>query len=257
MIKAVFFDIDGTLVSFETHKMPDSTRSSLYELKERGVRLFVASGRHRTAINNLENFPFDGYVTLNGSVCLLGDEVVHKQSIPADDIASLLDYVEKKEAFPCIFIREEGGMMNYRDETVSRIMSMVNLEEPPLCTPDEIRRSEIFQVLGFFRENQEERVMRMMPGSTATRWNPLFTDIIPAGSNKWKGISVILERWGILPEETMAFGDGGNDTDMLQGAGIGVAMGNAAEEVKRTADYVTGSVDEDGIRDAFRHFGLL
>ena len=62
---------------------------------------------------------------------------------------------------------------------------------------------------------------------------------------------------GIGLEECIAFGDGGNDMTILQTAGVGVAMGNAYEGVKAVADYVTTSVDEDGIRNAFIHFGII
>ena len=67
----------------------------------------------------------------------------------------------------------------------------------------------------------------------------------------------VLMREGIAPDETMAFGDGFNDIGMLGYAGIGVAMGNAADAVKAGADYVTASVEEGGIADALDHFGIL
>ena len=62
---------------------------------------------------------------------------------------------------------------------------------------------------------------------------------------------------GLNPQHTMAFGDGGNDSSMIRTAGIGVAMGNAMDSLKREADYVTTSVDEDGIWNALRHYGLI
>ena len=99
--------------------------------------------------------------------------------------------------------------------------------------------------------------MSAMPHSEATRWNPLFTDVIPQGSSKRVGIDKMLEYFGIALDESMAFGDGGNDITMLQHVGIGVAMGNAEDEVKRVADHVTSSVDDDGVMNALRHFGVL
>lgn len=72
------------------------------------------------------------------------------------------------------------------------------------------------------------------------------------GNTKQNGINQIISHFGIRLEETMAFGDGGNDISMLRHAGIGVAMGNANDEVKASADYVTTSVDEDGIANALR-----
>ena len=67
----------------------------------------------------------------------------------------------------------------------------------------------------------------------------------------------MLARFGLTPAEAIAFGDGGNDREMLRAAGIGVAMGNAAPAVQAAADYVTAGVDEDGIWKAARHFQLL
>ncbi|MDL2254794.1 HAD hydrolase family protein, partial [Bacteroidales bacterium OttesenSCG-928-J16] len=96
-----------------------------------------------------------------------------------------------------------------------------------------------------------------LPGCSTTRWSPLFTDIIPKGGSKWIGIEKVLEHFGIAPDETMAFGDGGNDVEMLRNAGIGVAMQNAEMGVQQAADYVTTSVDDDGIANALRHFRLI
>ena len=68
---------------------------------------------------------------------------------------------------------------------------------------------------------------------------------------------MLQEKLGVSKEETMAFGDGGNDIGMLRHAGIGIAMGNAKDDVKASADYVTTSVDEDGIFKALKHFGVI
>ena len=98
--------------------------------------------------------------------------------------------------------------------------------------------------------------MQALPECEATRWNPLFTDVVPVGGNKSNGMEKILAYFGISREETMAFGDGGNDIPMLEYAGIGVAMGNASEEVQRHADFVTSGVDDEGIVHALKHFHI-
>ena len=74
---------------------------------------------------------------------------------------------------------------------------------------------------------------------------------------KGTGIRAVMERYGLRREELIAFGDGENDMSMLKLAGIGVAMGNGDQAVKAMADYVTGPVEEDGVSQALRHFGLL
>lgn len=76
-------------------------------------------------------------------------------------------------------------------------------------------------------------------------------------AEKNKGIDAIINHFGIKLEETMAFGDGGNDIDMLKHAGIGIAMENARDDVKEIADFITTSVDDDGITNALKHYNVL
>ena len=85
----------------------------------------------------------------------------------------------------------------------------------------------------------------------------MLADITAKGDTKQKGIDEIIRYFGIKLEETMAFGDGGNDITMLRHAAIGVAMGQAKEDVKAAADYVTAPIDEDGISKAMKHFGII
>ena len=85
MIRAIFFDIDGTLLSFETHRVPQSTQHALFRLREQGVKLFVATGRPpKTAayLREVFNFPFDGYVTMNGQYCLVNGQVIYETAFP-------------------------------------------------------------------------------------------------------------------------------------------------------------------------------
>ena len=112
-------------------------------------------------------------------------------------------------------------------------------------------------ILGLRPKEEEEGFLSHLPGCKAARWNPYFTDIVPADGGKPVGLQKTLERWGIRQEESMAFGDGGNDIDMLRYAGVGVAMGNASDDVKLAADYVTADVDDDGVRRALEHYGVI
>lgn len=257
MIKAVFFDIDGTLVSFKSHRIPASALKALDELRRKGIRLFIASGRHKLSMNNLENQYFDGYVTLNGGLCLVGDRIIYKHALPAEDMQTLLRYLEQTQAFPCVFVQEKELSINFMNDSTCRTFGLLNFPAPPVRSLREIEGRTFYQLLGFFTPEEEKRIMPMIPGCRATRWNPLFTDIVPIGSSKKTGIERLLHYFGIRPEECLAFGDGGNDIEMLEYAGTGIAMGNASEEVKNAAGYVTADVDQDGIAVALKHFGLL
>ncbi len=257
MIKAIFFDIDGTLVSFNSHRIPESALESLTELRRRGVKLFIATGRPASIVDNLNDFCFDGYVTLNGGVCIVDDNTIYSRTIPKDDVRALIDYNDTHDRFPCIFVLDGAMAMLNRNPTVDHVMNMLKIKMPRESSNAEVLSGNVYQILAFFPPDKESDVMRHMPGSVTTRWTELFTDIIPRGGCKSVGIEKILNHFGLKRDECMAFGDGGNDIDMLRYAGIGVAMGNAANDVKASADYVTASVDDDGIRKALSHFDLI
>ena len=89
------------------------------------------------------------------------------------------------------------------------------------------------------------------------RWHPDFTDLIPADGGKPEGMKRFMRHYGWTREQTIAFGDGGNDADMLAFAGIGVAMGNGSEDIKAMAGIVAGDVEEDGLARAFERLGLM
>ena len=93
MVKAIFFDIDGTLVSFETHKIPASTQEALKTLRDKGIKIFIATGRPQCLINNLGDLEFDGYITVNGSYCFTaGHQPIYKGCIPQEDIERLITF---------------------------------------------------------------------------------------------------------------------------------------------------------------------
>jgi hydroxymethylpyrimidine pyrophosphatase-like HAD family hydrolase len=103
----------------------------------------------------------------------------------------------------------------------------------------------------------EQKVMSFLPNLSLSHWHPLFADVNVAGISKATGLSVFADYYGIGMTEIMACGDGGNDIPMLKVAGIGVAMGNASEIVKASANFVTDTVENDGLCKALKHFGII
>lgn len=221
-------------------------------------KVFIATGRHRRSINNLGDLEFDGYVTLNGGYVFAGkDDVIYKHSIPDKDIEALVRYQEKEGEFPCAFVQEDEIFMNYTDKAVNDVFHLLNFPAPPIRPIEDIYGKTVYQLIAFFTAEQEKRIMKVLSHCESTRWNPLFTDIVPLGSSKRVGIDKMLEHYHIGLDECMAFGDGGNDIQMLSHVGIGVAMGNAAEDVMSAAGYVTTSVDENGVYNALKHFNII
>ena len=257
MIKAIFFDIDGTLVSFKTHEVPSSTRKALAALRQKGIKIFIATGRHQIAINNLPGLKFDGYVTLNGGLCYAEhNTIIYKHPIPTQDVERMVSYMEN-HPMPCVFVREKDMYINYVDETVKNVFHMLNFIQVPQTDLRTLMHEEVMQFIAFFNEEKEPEVMSHLPHCRSTRWFHSFSDVVPQATSKTIGIQKIIKQFGIHPDEVMAFGDGGNDMEMLRDTTLGVAMGNAEEEVKKTADYITTSVDDDGIALALKHFGLI
>ena len=122
---------------------------------------------------------------------------------------------------------------------------------------EKVLEQDILQLTPFFTADYEQQLMAHLTQCISGRWHPEFTDITANGADKGKGILAIAQHEGLDPDHTIAFGDGGNDTSMIRQAGIGIAMGNAIDELKQQADYVTSTVDEDGILNALRHFGIV
>ena len=260
MVKAIFFDIDGTLVSFRTHTVPQSACDALKVLRAKGVKVFIATGRPKQlmmeAVGHLE---FDGYITLNGAYCFTADHRdIYKNGIPEEDVERLIAYSYEHPEIPFVFVHNDTWFLTRVNEAVKDVAKLIEIEIPPVYPVEYARGKEIMQIMGYFPEEEDCEVFsRALTHCEPMRWYPLFADIIAKGNSKSHGIDKVLEHYGIDLKDTMAFGDGGNDIPMLSHVHVGVAMGNASEKVRAAADYVTTSVDEDGVANALRHFGLL
>ena len=260
MTKALFLDIDGTLISFHTHEVPASTIAVLTEVKKAGHRIFIATGRPSVLINNLgtlqERHLIDGYVTMNGAYCYADNVIIYKSAIPSSDIGQICRYCHDRN-IPCIVVGEHTIGVCQPDERVHRIFNdylKVTTPMPIISAEEAICVNPVFQLTPFITAEQEAEIAPHLFHCEIGRWHPAFADITALGNTKQKGIDEICRHFGIRLEDTIAFGDGGNDIPMLRHAGIGIAMGNANEDVKAAADYVTTSVDEDGIARAIHTY---
>lgn len=261
MIRSLFFDIDGTLCSLKTHEIPQSTVRAISMAKARGVKIFISTGRPIQIINNIGVIEdlVDGYITTNGAYCFVGDTAVCCTPIPTADVLTLTADA-MAEGYPCIVAGDRGiAVYGNARETVDRIfrgeLNVSNLDIER--SADDVLRGNVLQVTSFCSPEQERRLMERVVHCVSARWHPAFTDITADGADKGKGLAAMARHLGLDISETMAFGDGGNDISIIRRAGIGVAMGNAGDGVKAVADYVTTSVDDDGVMNALVHFGVI
>ena len=257
MMKAAFFDVDGTLLSYVTHSIPQSARDSLSELKAKGIKTYLCTGRHATELDLLpvSDIPFDGYITLNGHLCLdQNRQMMFGLPFPEDTTNALIR-IFKEQRLPLVLVEESGLTLNFVNDTVIRAQKAISTPIPDIAPYD---GKPIFQATTFISREEDDRIRFLMPPNCrAARWNDHGVDLILNRGGKVAGIRFVIEQEGILPEECIAFGDAENDIDMLEYCGIGVAMGNAQEKVKEIADYVTTDVDRDGIKNALRYFSII
>ena len=256
MMKAVFFDVDGTIYSHKTNSVPESTLQALKKLREQGIQTFLATGRHFAELDKLlmGKISFDGYVALNGQLCTDGEKnVVHGNPVQGENAAYLLSAFSKKE-LPMLIVEKEKMYANLINEEVIRAQAAISTPLPQLGV---YTGEPVYQFICYGGKELEEQLAQKIPDCKMTRWSPYGVDIISKTGGKAAGIRKMMEIYDLRREEVLAFGDGENDIEMLEFVGTGVAMGNAEDKVKAIADYVTADIDDDGIWKALKHFGIL
>lgn len=259
MTKALFFDIDGTLVSFKTHAIPASTIEALKRAKANGVKIYISTGRPFLFINNLGQIAslIDGYMTNNGAYCFIGKRDVCIHPIAKYDVQRIIDVCHEKQ-IGCVVVGKDKIAVIHPEKMKYIMQDMLHVPYENLMSPlSEVMQDDVLQVTPFFTLEQEAEVLPHLHSVASARWYPDFTDITASDANKGQGLVAMTEADGIAIADTIAFGDGGNDVTILRQAGIGVAMDNATDDVKANADYVTTSVDDDGIANALQHFGVI
>ena len=236
MIKALFFDIDGTLVSFHTHRIPRSTVESLEKAKKKGLKIFISTGRPLTYINNLDDIKslIDGYITTNGAYILVGDKVIACHTIPKEDVCAMMKFSDERK-FPCILVGESAALVYNTtreiEEFFHRLLDLNNISGN--ISLSALLQQRIIQMTPIITAEEEAEIMPCLPSCESSRWYPAFADVTAKGVDKGKGVKSVAKYCGFSISEVMAFGDGGNDTNMLKVAGIGVAMGNAGNSLKK------------------------
>lgn len=270
-IRAIALDIDGTLTNDQKVITPH-TKRALMDAQEAGIKLILSSGRPvhglRALAHELELDRHNGLlVAFNGaqvrdagtgevlydqaiSVELAREVLVHMKKF--DVIPMLVDgdrlYIE--DAYNCIIYSggEPKNIIKYeRDACDLRLHEVRDLAEWCTVPQNKILTAGTGEYLQqHYREMAAPFSDRLSCMFTA-EWYFEFTD---KGIDKGRALSFALPRCGIDPSEMAAFGDGQNDRAMIELAGVGVAMGNAIDELKDVADMVCGSNNEDGIADA-------
>ena len=158
MIKAIFFDIDGTLLSHTTRSVPYSTQIALQHLKEKGIYTFIATGRHISEMVDLpiHDLEFEGYITLNGQYCYNRDGIIYDLPIHSHDIHNILKLIDK-HPFPCIFVEKELMYINYHNDAVQIVQDAISTPLPDIQDINRAYSHPIYQVIPYDITSQKEK----------------------------------------------------------------------------------------------------
>ena len=264
MYKLVAVDMDGTLLR-EDKTVSDRTKAAIQMAHEQGVKVVLASGRPIEGLNRyLEELGLcteeDYVLSYNGSVVqnVGTKEVIAKSVLKGTDLMYLYDIAQKLNINIHAFSKD--GCITPKMSEYSQLEGRINGIAVHEIDYSEIPLDEdIVKVMLVDPAEVLEEAIKQLPEEvyekyTVVRSAPYFLEFLNKNSGKAIGVKALGEHLGIKREEIICIGDAGNDLDMIEFAGLGVAMGNAFEEVKAAADYITGSNEEDGVAQVIEKF---
>ena len=256
-IKIIFFDIDDTLRNSKTGFVPSTIPTFFKQLREKGILTGIATGRGIFGVvPEIKALKPDFFVTLNGAY--IEDKkgnVIYSNKIAKDKVEEYITWT-KEVGIDYGLVGSHAAKLSSRTEMISQAIDPIypDLE----VDPDFYQKEDIYQMWTF--EDQGDDLI--LPDTLAStlrmvRWHEHSSDVVPISGSKAAGVAKVVDQLGLKPENVMVFGDGLNDLELFDYAGISVAMGVSHDTIKEKADYITKTLEEDGIFDALEGFGMV
>lgn len=254
--KYFFFDIDGTLIpsGYADSRIPDSALNAIEQLKQKGHFVSIATGRaealaHQTRLD----LGFDNMVSDGGNGITIDGYILEIEPIDHDAVNDLVDQC-KELGIPWALSpynmdhrwAPDESFYEYTHDTY--IPTVVRKDLNPRNYP------QILKAYVACKAGDEEKLpaLKRLPWA---RFHDTYIFVEP--TSKAKGIRKIVDHFGGKYEDVVVFGDAMNDLSMFLDEWTCIAMGNACDELKEKATYITTDVDKDGIYNACKHFGWI
>ena len=255
MSKIAFFDIDGTLYGFDgkEHKIPESTQLALKKFRENGNLAFICTGRPMRFIYQIfgENM-FDGYISANGTHIVYKGECIFNKTIDINTLKELIKSFDELGIRSSFAGPYNGYSYKMKSEEIEHYNSQFN-ETDYLITKWKIEDVSVNTIDIFYKDKIQLNECKDYFKDSLI-FNPhgphMSADVSFKDFDKSDGIKYVVKTLNIPIEDTIAFGDGHNDITMLKTVNTGIAMGNAVEELKNIASYVTENIFDDGLYKA-------
>jgi hypothetical protein len=263
MKKLIFFDIDGTLIECEkgVYEIQQQTIEALDILKQKGHDVFLATGRCKCFIvDGVMKYPFSGYVTCNGAYVEYNDRMIYKNIISSEALKMTHKFCVERNLAYYFESNDYIYVLNKNNPKHILFKNEWGMKDKIIVDEFDIEKIECY--IGMIVLNSQddiEPLMRTLSPYFLIKQHQkgLSFDLTLKGESKAKGIRKLVESLGMDMEDTVAFGDGRNDVEMLSEVGFGIAMGNGADEAKEVANYVTDDVDKNGIEKALDKFSYF
>lgn len=277
-VKAVFFDIDGTLLT-DKRTVSQSTIEAINALKQQGILVGLATGRGpRFLLPYMASLGLDMAIAYNGQYIFSREKVLFSQELDQADVRAMVDYAQetKKDiAFGTAtgvvgsnLMSAGTGNLAYRiirlipDSWAGLITFLFNrvvryIRPQNQQAVIQFLAEPIYQVLLLATAKETNRLATYYPHLTFTRSSPYAADVISQGNSKLQGIIRLGKHYDFDTGQVMVFGDSDNDLEMLGGVGYSIAMKNGTKQARSVASYVTDSNNHDGIYKAIVHYHLM
>lgn len=263
MRKAVFFDIDGTLVDCTRgiNDLSDKVKEAIRKLQAEGNYAFIASGRPYAFISQeLLDFGFDGFILTNGAEIIMDDKVIYKSTLDKEFIKHLTEELDSRN-IEYILEGERYSYIKQEHKKMRDFYKSIEISDKYFSADFDLDNLPVLKVETFCSDKSVEEacidILNRNPGYSYFHSVDAATfEICHEENTKAAAILELLNHLNIPIENSFAFGDGTNDIEMLSEVGCGIAMGNASDYVKGFADKITDTIYEDGVAKGIEEYIL-
>ena len=258
--KAMFSDVDGTLIT-NTFDITDATKEAIMKQVDKGIPFTTVTARGGPAMAPIRrhfNFPAYQIIFSGALVEDPNGEMILSRTLTPDQVHKIYDVIENHcpGVLPTCYTREtwfapydDGKWIPFEANCTE--ISPVFGEKPTDDMP-------VYKFLCMGEEDVTDKALQILkeklPELTIYKSSRFYIEVLSGEASKSRAIAFLLEKWGMTKDEIIAFGDSYNDIDMLEYAGFGVAMGNAPDPVKASANAVTDDNDHDGLAKAINTY---
>jgi hypothetical protein len=267
MYKAVFIDMDGTLLTSQ-HTITDTTKQTIQQLIRMGILVIPISARPLHGMLPFTAPVFDDekpVVSLNGSYIFHQQAIIHEIKVSLPETIELHDIVSKKPVSIMYYSQMDWYAAADTDATKKeqRITSVPIIIQPfnEIVSVWEKQQTGPNKILIAGKEEEiliieKELIAQYSDKLNIYKSQPCYLEVMNKQASKTNAIQLLIEKYGIKQEEIIAIGDNYNDKSMIEFAKMGVAMGNAPDEIKNVANYITDTNNNDGVAKALKKFFL-